>query len=448
MSKSNNTAPSGDASAAQDRRNDEQHVTTYSWAGVAVGGVLIVIGAIAAGSGLWAVFLATHVAIAAGTVMIGGFLGVLFSIPRIGAGRGSSDAAATDDGASANGNGGWKSNTNLEEISDWLTKILLGVGLTQIAVLPSYLWSKSQLIGGLIAPVTWIPVSVLGTVVYFTILGFLAGYFLMRIRVTPALARATNATNEITASDRQTVADTAEAAVGTDDKQEATPEAVASATKIINQPVEKLTSAKDWADRAQAALVLGQKDDAATAFQKAIDLGTNDPKILRNYAMTLWGKGERQKSLSFTEAASALANVQGDTRTHAVAGLDMVLRDLYKPAPEGFQAARNRANGMGTLTRRKDEARRQFYLVCAAGQAARYAKKKGNDADYETERAAAIQAIDEVLRLDDSDHRWSQMMAWIWDRNAASFSPNEDDLTVFFDNDDPDIRERLAPFSN
>jgi hypothetical protein len=31
-------------------------------------------------------------------------------------------------------------NTNLEQISDWLTKILVGVGFTQLHQLPSQLW--------------------------------------------------------------------------------------------------------------------------------------------------------------------------------------------------------------------------------------------------------------------------------------------------------------------
>ncbi len=52
--------------------------------------------------------------------MVGGFLGFLFGIPRY-----ASDPAVSgqDDKYSAN--------TNLEQISDWLTKIIVGAGLTQ-----------------------------------------------------------------------------------------------------------------------------------------------------------------------------------------------------------------------------------------------------------------------------------------------------------------------------
>jgi len=37
---------------------------------------------------------------------------------------------------SANGQPGYSGNTNLEQISDWLTKILVGVGLTQLREIP------------------------------------------------------------------------------------------------------------------------------------------------------------------------------------------------------------------------------------------------------------------------------------------------------------------------
>ncbi|MDB5020626.1 MAG: hypothetical protein JWQ28_1753 [Pedobacter sp.] len=54
--------------------------------------------------------------------MLGLFVGFLFGIPK---------------NVSKNASGTYTSNTNLEEISDWLTKILVGLGLTQISFIPT-----------------------------------------------------------------------------------------------------------------------------------------------------------------------------------------------------------------------------------------------------------------------------------------------------------------------
>jgi len=63
--------------------------------------------------------------VAGGAFGVGGLVGFLFGIPRSLAG------IKTEDDKSQSG--AYRANTNLEEISDWLTKILVGVGLVQFA---------------------------------------------------------------------------------------------------------------------------------------------------------------------------------------------------------------------------------------------------------------------------------------------------------------------------
>ncbi len=60
---------------------------------------------------------------------VGFLLGFLFGIPRTMAG--SAEMPSHDDGY-RNRATDYVDNTNLEQISDWLTKILVGVGLTQV----------------------------------------------------------------------------------------------------------------------------------------------------------------------------------------------------------------------------------------------------------------------------------------------------------------------------
>ena len=118
-------------------------------------------------------------------LLVGGLLGFLFGIPR--SLQQDRTAVAPPTGRQPEGSNGaqprveYQVNTNLEQISDWLTKILVGLGLTQITTIPSR-------IGDLAAYFT--PAfgggsgsAQFGTVVlvYALICGFLVGYLWTRL---------------------------------------------------------------------------------------------------------------------------------------------------------------------------------------------------------------------------------------------------------------------------
>lgn len=65
--------------------------------------------------------LGTGIAAALAAAAAGSLAGFLFGLPR-----------SAQEGDSGKGRQGFEENTNLEQISDWLTKILVGVGLIQI----------------------------------------------------------------------------------------------------------------------------------------------------------------------------------------------------------------------------------------------------------------------------------------------------------------------------
>jgi hypothetical protein len=123
-----------------------------------------------------AVVLLTAVAALASGVM----LGFLFGIPRA-----LQQLPPTPVG-SENRSGGYAVNTNLEQISDWLTKILVGIGLVQLgAIVDSF--------GDLVA----VAAASLGgrqesshiaatEMVFFFVWGFLLGYLLTRTYLTAA----------------------------------------------------------------------------------------------------------------------------------------------------------------------------------------------------------------------------------------------------------------------
>lgn len=84
----------------------------------------------------------------------------------------------------------YRANTNLEQISDWLTKILVGVGLTQLGSLPDFASRMGDYFGsaiGLSADASRIAICI---IVLFSVSGFLIGYLWTRLFLGGELARA------------------------------------------------------------------------------------------------------------------------------------------------------------------------------------------------------------------------------------------------------------------
>ncbi len=118
--------------------------------------------------------LAVGMMFAGGSMMAGALLGFLFGIPRTLQERGPSD------GSEANG-GNYAPNTNLEQISDWLTKILVGVGLTQLTTLPGKIWNLAELVGKGLGGTQAATIMGLGILTYYFFLGLIVGYLATRL---------------------------------------------------------------------------------------------------------------------------------------------------------------------------------------------------------------------------------------------------------------------------
>ncbi|WP_158845467.1 hypothetical protein [Streptomyces sp. NRRL WC-3742] len=114
------------------------------------------------------------------SMVLGGALGFLFGVPRVRGGSGEPQ-------------GSYAPNTNLEQVSDWLTKVLLGVGLTQLGSLGERLHQ----LGTALAPAlgggdSAVPFAA-ALVLYFLVLGFLAGWLVTRLALPRALTDADEA---------------------------------------------------------------------------------------------------------------------------------------------------------------------------------------------------------------------------------------------------------------
>ena len=120
--------------------------------------------------------LAVSAGVALAALMVGGLLGFLFSIPRSG---------------SQNQNAAYPDNSNLVDISDWLTKILVGAGLVTLTKIPPKLELLANWIGrnGLANDQDG-PVFALALLAFFGVCGFMWVYVWTRLNFSRDLANA------------------------------------------------------------------------------------------------------------------------------------------------------------------------------------------------------------------------------------------------------------------
>ena len=145
-----------------------------------VGLVSIILYACSAGWGVAFSLIGKLTILSLASLIVGGLFGFLFGIPK----------TMQDNSAHPNTTK-FIINTNLEQISDWLTKIIVGIGLIQIKNLPTYIsrthtyfqnnWGSDMLkdIGSVCICV----------ICYFLFLGFLLIYLYTRINLTSLLKR-------------------------------------------------------------------------------------------------------------------------------------------------------------------------------------------------------------------------------------------------------------------
>jgi predicted PurR-regulated permease PerM len=112
----------------------------------------------------------------------GAAVGFLFGVPRVVQGQGPAPGEAPDYRLMVN--------TNLEQISDWLTKILVGLGLTQLEKLPGLIQSVAEYMASALGETEQQAGYSGAVLVYFTVIGFFFGYLLTRLYLSGVFADA------------------------------------------------------------------------------------------------------------------------------------------------------------------------------------------------------------------------------------------------------------------
>ncbi len=111
----------------------------------------------------------------------GSLLGIIFGIPKEAAETPAPPTATL----TARPPAALRANTNMEEISDWLTKLLVGAGLVELKALPEAVTSASRYVAASLTSNARTPAALesiaASILIFFTIEGFIGGYLVTRV---------------------------------------------------------------------------------------------------------------------------------------------------------------------------------------------------------------------------------------------------------------------------
>ncbi|TWI97547.1 hypothetical protein JN11_03367 [Mucilaginibacter frigoritolerans] len=115
--------------------------------------------------------------------LLGAVIGILFGVPKNVSSPVTNVVTQMNAGTLEQGNSSLKSSTtNLTEISDWLTKIVLGAGLVQLKEMPHFILKVADKMAlGVSLKSSYYSTSLCAAVIiYYLCFGLLCGYFAMR----------------------------------------------------------------------------------------------------------------------------------------------------------------------------------------------------------------------------------------------------------------------------
>jgi hypothetical protein len=317
----------------------------------------------------WSV-AAAGILIAGASGLTGFLLGFLFAIPRTLQGDGP-EASAQGTGEDALEGRTYLANTNLEQISDWLTKIIVGVGLTQLGAIPGLL---TDLGAAMSEPMGDVPASAgfsVALVVYYLVDGFLVGYLWTRLTM-PALLRR---------SDQWAVAAAVERAVLSVSQRDAEALSLVERQIAVDAPVPPLDAQE--LERAVAAASPSMRE---TILWRAADVRkgswrTDKPRMDRTIpvfrALT---KMDPDQYYAHAQLGFALRDASQPRFDEAVNELSRAI-DLRGPDPQGWEAFElNRAGariGLAEATGRPVSAQERERIIADLRVAAMDPKWRG-----------------------------------------------------------------------
>jgi hypothetical protein len=192
---------------------------------------------------------------------VGAFFGLLFGVPRLL----EQPADPEGTGKAAKSNTRYQANTNLTEISDWLTKIIVGISLIQLGPIRDQLVALVQALAPGFGTSPAAAPFVAGLLATATVTGFLAGYLLARIYL-PRVFNEADVILRVTRESRRVVAEAVKLTIDSS-------QADADAIRLVDQALSTSASAQHPTEEALTeAIGRASPGTRASLVSRAADL--------------------------------------------------------------------------------------------------------------------------------------------------------------------------------
>ncbi len=396
--------------------------------------------------------LGSYLAVLAAAVAIGGLLGFLFGIPRLlqrmppvaratSSGPPGSDDRQGEPPAAEIRAARFAGNTNLEEISDWLTKIIVGLGLTQADnIYKAFLGAQARFAANAMGGAAGASAMFAAIALSGLVAGFLFFYLETRTRLSILLVSADHSMSPDLRVLDSTVKTTGKDALL--DKVRITRESPDAGTptdtdrQIARVPFSELRTVGEFTAWGTAQERIGNAAEAERAFQAALALDSENPKIYLALASV------RQRRGANEQAAKVLTDATEKFSNNATVLKDTLLTALYVPAPTGYTTALAAADQLRrNFPESMDDPQVQLWIAAANGQ--KFANLKDGP-EREAARTAALEAVRRVIALSpDPESRVRITLRKIFNPAAEGSNPTENDLEVL--KDDLAFQELIKP---
>lgn len=385
-------------------------------------------------------FFGISLGVLAASGAVGGFLGFLFGVPRLMQRVNRTEAAPGSEQTFTNLGAGKTSrsvaaNSNLEEISDWLTKIIVGVALVQAQQIGAYglkIVSFLATFGGTDDKLAKAYFACL--IVTSFILCFLAVYLEARTRLTAMLSDMEHLLDN--GLDADITSDANERPILTETEGpelDRNPEpANDNDRRLVQTPFDGLYTPEEFAAWGSAQARLKNLQAAARAVTEAVTRAPDNT----DYLLRLADIRRLQGNLSLEiDALQELLRKTPDDNRKLLQRLVLLL--LYRPPPDGFSLAATLCEELRSadLDRYPNFL---LYYAAAQGQRARWLKENREKdpnftKDFEDAKDKALAAATKIARR---KAELPEAYTFLKDMLYPAPGSPDDDLSVFKDTDD------------
>jgi tetratricopeptide (TPR) repeat protein len=242
--------------------------------------------------------LGTLLLLSGAALVLGTLVGFLFGIPRTLQGDVADKTKRT-----------YQVNTNLEQISDWLTKIIVGLTLVNLREIPNQIMTMNAYFAPAFGGGRSAEVLVGGAAVYFSVTGFFWGYLGTRLYLAGAIPWADDAGNISEVLDAgRAAAETAgsQQPIAPDAAPPAAADAPAELKRVVRaadatRPDPSVVARDDARTIALSYYATGRFKDAIPYFDAANTEPAADPQFTLHHAVALGETEQYRRAVSLLE---------------------------------------------------------------------------------------------------------------------------------------------------